>query len=82
MKRALRIRTKIRKHGSEETEIVEQFVVVTDEEDIELLVQMSYGSFHDIIEFQTENVDIFVSEAYCNSVVIKNLQNKKHLIRR
>ena len=72
----LKITAKLKKFDAtvEETEIF--FAILTEQDDIDICVQMVYGCWYQIISYTTEPVDIFVSENYCKEIAIK-LLNKK-----
>ncbi len=75
MNRSLKVTTKIKEHGFYNTETREMLIVITTEDDLDELVQMTYGSWCDIIAYTYEPIEIHVSERYCHQVSARFLEN-------
>lgn len=71
----MKVTTKIKEHGSDKIEIREMLMVITKEDNLELLIQMAYGSWYDIVEYTYEPIEIHVSERYCHQVSARFLEN-------
>ena len=74
MERKLKVTTTLKKQGNDKIETHEIFMVITNHDNIELLIQMAYGNWYDILEYKYEPIEIFVSENYCNEITTNVLK--------
>jgi len=78
MTRKLKVTAKIKSVETGEESTKEFIAVISDRDDLELLVQMNYGSFHDILEYTYEPIQVYVSTSYCCNVAAEILTSKRH----
>lgn len=79
MIRRLKVTTEAKKFDSDIIETFVMYVVITDKDNLDTLVQMSYGSWYDIMNYSYEeiDIDIHVSDNYCKRIAAKFLTEKK-----
>lgn len=65
----LKLTIKIKNHISSDIETKVLLIAISDDENIEDFISMAYGSWYDIIEYSSEDIDIFVSDMFCKKVV-------------
>lgn len=77
MENKLKVITKLKTHGSDKIETQEMLVVLTKEENLDFLIQMTYGCWYDIIEYTYEPIEIYVSKKYCHQVSAQYLKKDR-----
>jgi len=71
----IKVTAKLTKHGENEIITDSQLMVLNEDENISKAVAMTWGSFHHIISYEIEEVDIFVSTNYCCTKVSRIIKN-------
>jgi hypothetical protein len=61
---SIKIVAQLRKHGESQTVERTAYMVLSDHDDTELFIQMAWGSWYDIISYQSEDIEIHVSKNY------------------
>jgi hypothetical protein len=72
--KALKIVAQLREHGESETIERTAYMVLSDRDYPAEFVEMMWGSWYDIISYQTEDVEIHISKTYIKENAI-NLIN-------
>jgi uncharacterized membrane-anchored protein YjiN (DUF445 family) len=75
--KTIKVTANVKKYGSMEVSIEEFYAVVAEDENVEEIVQMVYGCWYDIINFDIEPADIIVSPKALKELVTELIDQIK-----
>ena len=69
--KSYKVKTKVKDVAYDKEETIEEILILGDNDDLAEFVQMSYGSWNDIISFESEEVKVSVSKTYIAEEAMK-----------
>lgn len=71
----LKINVELMEHGTNTVETKNLYLAITESEDINLMLQMIYGSWYKVVTYTSEEVVIYISISYIKEAAIKILKS-------
>lgn len=73
--KAYNVKTRLKKHGERIWSICEEVMILSDEDDLDEFIQMTYGCWYDVISFDSEEVQVGISKTYLREEVIRTFNS-------
>jgi len=73
--KAYNVKTRLKKHGERIWDRCEKVMILSDEDDLDEFVQMTYGCWYEIISFDSEEIQVGISKTYLREEVIRTFNS-------
>lgn len=71
----LKINTELKEYGTTTVETKNLYIAISENEDIDLILQMIYGTWYEVIAYTSEEAEIYVSQNYIKKAAIEILKS-------